>query len=87
MTPPRPEALPAAAENLPPGFSALPTLGGFIAANGPLYLRHEGDRVQLGFRVEARHVNPLGVCHGGMLATFCDMLVPLSIRLYARSDR
>jgi uncharacterized protein (TIGR00369 family) len=79
MIPPRPDAPPAAAAAVPPGFHALPTLGGFIAANGPLYLRHEGDLVQVGFRVEARHVNPLGNCHGGMLATFCDMLLPLSI--------
>ncbi|MDQ6681259.1 MAG: PaaI family thioesterase [Pseudomonadota bacterium] len=54
-------------------------MGGFIAVNGPLYLRHEGDLVQVGFRVEGRHTNPLGNCHGGMLATFCDMLLPLSI--------
>ena len=64
---------------LPSGYRALTALGGFIAINGPLYLRHEGDRVQLGFRVEARHTNPLGICHGGMLASFCDMLLPMSI--------
>ena len=64
---------------VPAGFRALPMLGDFIAVNGPLYLRHEGDLVQVGFRVEPRHTNPLGNCHGGMLASFCDMLLPLSI--------
>jgi uncharacterized protein (TIGR00369 family) len=34
--------------------------------------------VQLGFRVEARHCNPMGILHGGMMATFCDMLLPIS---------
>jgi uncharacterized protein (TIGR00369 family) len=63
---------------VPAGFVPLDTMGGFIGANGPLYLRHEGALVQLGFRVEARHTNPLGICHGGMMATFCDMLLPLS---------
>ena len=63
---------------VPAGFVPLDTMGGFIGANGPLYLRHEGPLVQLGFRVEARHTNPLGICHGGMMATFCDMLLPLS---------
>jgi uncharacterized protein (TIGR00369 family) len=35
--------------------------------------------VRLGFRVEPRHTNPVGICHGGMMATFCDMLMPISI--------
>ncbi|CAG1019841.1 partial acyl-coenzyme A thioesterase 13, partial [Burkholderiaceae bacterium] len=34
--------------------------------------------MQLGFRVEARHTNPLGICHGGMMASFCDMLLPMT---------
>ena len=63
---------------IPSGFAALDTMGEFIGVNGPLYLRHEGDLVQLGFRVESRHTNPLGICHGGMMASFCDMLLPLS---------
>lgn len=33
--------------------------------------------VRLGFRVEAHHLNPMGSCHGGMLVTFCDMLMPI----------
>ena len=65
--------------DIPPGFEPVPMLGGFMAVNGPLYMRHEGDEVLFGFRVEKRHVNPLDICHGGMLATFCDMLLPLSI--------
>lgn len=63
---------------VPEGFVALHSTGEFVAANGPLYLRQAGDVVQLGFRVEPRHTNPLGICHGGMMATFCDMLLPLS---------
>jgi len=64
---------------VPQGFRALTLSGDFIAVNGPLYLFHEGALVKLGFRVEARHTNPLGICHGGMTASFCDMLLPLSI--------
>jgi len=64
---------------VPPGFRRLPIGGEFIDANGPLYLLHEGDVVKLGFRVEARHTNPMGICHGGMMASFCDMLLPVSI--------
>ena len=62
---------------IPAGFALLRVGGEFIAVNGPFYLRRDGDRVQLGFRVEPRHTNPMGICHGGMMASFCDMLLPL----------
>ena len=65
--------------DVPPGYRPVDAGGGFIAANGPLYLLHEGATVKVGFRVEPRHCNPMGVCHGGMLASFCDMLLPLSV--------
>lgn len=68
---------------IPEGFRPIAASSGFIGVNGPLYLRHVvregGDLVHIGFRVEARHANPMNNCHGGMLATFCDMLLPLSI--------
>jgi len=69
----------AASADIPSGFRPLTMMGDFMALNGPLYLRHEGDLVRIGFRVEKRHTNPMGMCHGGMLASFCDMLLPISI--------
>jgi uncharacterized protein (TIGR00369 family) len=70
-----PDLLPEAA--IPAGFRPVRIAGQFVAHNGPLFARIESDhRVQLGFRVELRHTNSMGVCHGGMLATFADMLVP-----------
>ena len=63
----------------PPGFRSIAVGGDFIACNGPFHLFHEGDVVKLGFRVETRHCNPMGMCHGGMLASFCDMLLPVSV--------
>jgi uncharacterized protein (TIGR00369 family) len=63
---------------IPEGFHAREFGGGFIGVNGPLYARRTAAGVQLGFRVEARHCNPMGICHGGMMATFCDMLLPIS---------
>lgn len=76
---------------VPEGFVALAMGGDFMARNGPLYRRllgrpadeggppppGEAPVVQLGFRVEARHTNPAGICHGGMMASFCDMLLPV----------
>ena len=64
---------------VPDGYRALPMMGDFIAVNGPLYLRRSGVKVQLGFRVEARHTNPMRICHGGMMASFCDMLLPITV--------
>ena len=64
------------AENVPQGFKSIKIGGPFVTLNGPLYAKWTGERLLLGFRVEKRHTNPLGMCHGGMLATFVDMLIP-----------
>lgn len=65
--------------NIPEGFAPLPIGGDFIVANGPLYQRVVDGRLQLGFRVEARHTNSMHICHGGMMASFCDMLLPIAV--------
>lgn len=67
---------------VPDGFKVLAVGGDFVALNGPLYVRSvaqpDGSKLRhLGFRVEKRHTNPMGNCHGGMLATFADMLLPM----------
>ena len=67
-----------AGADIPEGFRPRRFGEGFIAVNGPLYVRRQDGGFQLGFRVEQRHCNPMGICHGGMMATFCDMLLPLS---------
>jgi len=79
MSEPHTTAAPATATDIPAGFSPMPMGGDFIGINGPIYLKHEGALVQLGFRVERRHTNPMGNCHGGWLASFSDMVLPLSI--------
>ena len=48
---------------------------GFLAANGPFCAKWDGTRFILGMRVEARHCNAAGICHGGMVATLCDVLL------------
>ncbi|MBI5256528.1 MAG: PaaI family thioesterase [Burkholderiales bacterium] len=65
--------------DIPPGFERLPMGGDFINHVGPLYIRNEGGQVHMGLRVEPRHCNPLGNCHGGMLASFADMLLPMTV--------
>ncbi|MFZ4480487.1 MAG: PaaI family thioesterase [Rhodoferax sp.] len=66
------------ADPVPEGFRPVKVGGPFIAHNGPLYARWTGERLLLGFRVERRHTNPLEMCHGGMLAAFADMLIPIT---------
>lgn len=68
---------------VPAGFRPVTMGGQFMAINGPLYARWTGSQVLMGFRVEARHCNPLDNCHGGMLASFADMLLPV-VTLYQK---
>ena len=75
---------PTASIEVPAGFKAMDFGAGFIGINGPLYMRHERPAdgtplVLMGFRVEMRHTNPMHNCHGGMLASFADMVLPMSI--------
>ncbi len=70
---------PGPAAAVPAGFRPLRMAGEFIDRNGPLYMLHEGSTFALGLRVEGRHCNPMGICHGGMLASFGDMVLPLSV--------
>jgi uncharacterized protein (TIGR00369 family) len=76
----------AVTDNVPSGFAPLGIRMGFLESNGPLYLRWADDRVVLGFRVAMRHCNPGNVCHGGMLATFADMLLPIAARLQSKTE-
>ena len=64
--------------DIPAGFQRLKVGGDFLALNGPLYFAEKDADFRIGFRVEPRHTNPIGTCHGGMLATFCDMFMPIS---------
>ncbi|MEY2802963.1 MAG: hypothetical protein RL657_299 [Pseudomonadota bacterium] len=69
--------------DIPPGFRPLRVGGPYMQHNGPLYGRlvheHSLPRVHIGFRVGPQHTNPVGVCHGGMLATLADMLAAICV--------
>ena len=74
-------------EDIPEGFRLVKVGGPFLSHNGPLYGKWTGQRLLLGFSVEKRHTNPLQVCHGGMLATFADMLIPCASMYQADMER
>jgi len=58
-----------------------------MEANGPFYAKREGDRFILGLSVEDRHCNAIGVCHGGMIATLCDVLLTVGGNIQSRQSR
>ncbi|HEY5337974.1 MAG TPA: PaaI family thioesterase [Rhizomicrobium sp.] len=68
------------------GFRPLNITMGFLGPNGPLYGKWDGKLMRLGFRVEMRHCNPGQVAHGGMLATFADMQLPMAARFQSGQD-
>jgi uncharacterized protein (TIGR00369 family) len=73
---------------VPEGFRPLrlPT-SGFLEANGPFHARWDGSRFVLGMRIEARHCNAGGACHGGMVATLCDMLLTIGSNIQSGQSR
>ena len=73
---------PMSFDTLPPpaGFRPVPMGGPFVAGIGPFYVQELADgQRRLGLRLERRHCNTMGHCHGGALATFIDMLMPVAM--------
>jgi len=62
----------------PPGFEKLREGFGFADVLQPLY-RRAGDTPAMGMYVRERHINTLGICHGGVLMTLADIVASLSV--------
>jgi len=58
----------------------------FSGLVGPFYSRREGNDLSLGLRIESRHCNSRGTCHGGMLATIADMALGYACALAGEAD-
>lgn len=73
----------------PPGWDLIELSGThFITANGPLFSRiAPTGEMLIGLRVEQRHCNLSGACHGGMLMTLADMLAPFTAHRDPRIGR
>ena len=67
------KGVPEAANRVPAGFERIEQLSPFNALVGPLYERREAGSVSIGVRIEEKHANSRGICHGGMLATLADL--------------
>ena len=76
-------AAPTSSIEVPEGFRAREFGGGFMAVNGPLYARKTDAGFQLGAHLQnARAL--VSICHGGMMATFCDMLLPITAHVVSK---
>jgi uncharacterized protein (TIGR00369 family) len=58
---------------IPEGFREAEFGGNFLLRNGPYYLKRSEDGWLVGQWVEERHVNYIGIAHGGMLSTLADV--------------
>ncbi|MGQ0511852.1 MAG: PaaI family thioesterase [Betaproteobacteria bacterium] len=62
-------------KSIPEGFKPVqrPTRQPFNELVGPFYERRDEAGVSLGIRIEERHLNSRGICHGGFLSTMADL--------------
>jgi len=60
---------------VPQGYAREPLRSGFSQTVGPWYRRQDVEHVQLAFRADERHINSLGIVHGGMMVSFADVLM------------
>ena len=71
-------------DDVPEGFTRLSLRpSGFTDANGPIYGKRHDGRFVMGIRVEERHCNAAGRCHGGMLAALADILLAMGSNMEA----
>ncbi|HLJ62579.1 MAG TPA: PaaI family thioesterase [Stellaceae bacterium] len=58
---------------IPGGFNRSARTSPYLDHVGPIFERGEGDDYCIGLRVDHRHVNRRGHCHGGFLALLADI--------------
>ncbi len=56
-------------------------------ANGPVYVKEEGQALAIGLYVEDRHCSSIGLCHGGMLLTLADLILTIGVNVQAKLSR
>jgi acyl-coenzyme A thioesterase 13 len=72
-------------KSAPRGFLSIPRPSPFNALVGPLYQRRRrGAELSIGLRIERKHSNSRGICHGGVLATLADL--SLGYAIHAKGD-
>jgi uncharacterized protein (TIGR00369 family) len=72
--------------NVPDGFQPFPEDQGFTNHIGPLYFCVDDGVGVMGFVVQDIHMNPAGICHGGMMMTLMDMAVGMNVQMAAKTE-
>ena len=69
---------------VPEGYEIVQRTQGptFAGLAGPFYAKRDGREVSLGLRIEQRHLNSRGTCHGGLLATLADSAFAFACNSY-----
>lgn len=71
--------------DIPAGFSQSKRSSGYLDLIGPIYEAGDGADYRLGLRVDARHVNSRGSCHGALFSALADVHLGRIIALSAAS--
>jgi len=61
--------------DIPDGFAPSKRLSPYLELIGPVFEAGKGPDYRLGMRVDQRHVNMRGYCHGGILAGLADVFL------------
>lgn len=69
--------------DVPAGFTPSKRSSGYLDLIGPIYEAGEGANYRLGLRVDARHVNTRGTCHGALFSALADVHLGRLIALSA----
>jgi uncharacterized protein (TIGR00369 family) len=72
---------------LPAGFVPVGEESSFIGHIGGLHWRTLEDRMETCVLLEARHTNPIGWAHGGLLMTLLDITLGATAQVALRHDR
>lgn len=58
---------------IPEGFAASERSSGYLDLVGPIYEAAGAEGYRIGLRIDERHVNARGFCHGGLLGLLADV--------------
>lgn len=69
-----------------PGWQALPQVGPFLGLIGPVLWQPQAPAglFRFGLGLDERHLNIVGIAHGGLLATFADCALGMAIAMDRR---
>lgn len=59
--------------SVPPGFAPSARTSNLLDLLGPIYEAGSGADYRIGLRVDERHINAKGFCHGALLAMLADV--------------